>query len=117
MTTQTSGHALNAGGGNNDSLIPPGRAGYVADGDQDYWHALIDEKVAAKFLGLTKRTMQAFRQRGGGCRYIRISSRCLRYRRIDLKLWAEARVRTSTSDPGRGAQRRTSTSDVGSQRP
>ncbi len=64
----------------------------------DYWQALIDEKVAAAFLGLTERTMQAYRQKGGGCRYIRISSRCLRYRRIDLKLWAEARIRTSTSD-------------------
>ena len=69
----------------------------------DYWQALIDEKVAAAFLGLTKRTMQAYRHRGGGCRYIRISSRCLRYRRIDLRLWAEARMRTSTADPGKGA--------------
>ncbi len=69
----------------------------------DYWHALIDEKGAANFLKLTDRTMQAYRQKGGGPRYIRLSSRCLRYRRIDLRDWADARVRTSTSDPGREA--------------
>ena len=36
-------------------------------------------------------------------RYIAISSRCIRYRRIDLRAWSEARVRTSTSDPGQEA--------------
>ena len=69
----------------------------------DYWQALIDEKVAAAFLGLTERTMQAYRQKGGGPRYIRISSRCLRYRRADLRQWAEALLRNSTSDPGAAA--------------
>ncbi len=103
MTTRTSSHALNAGGGNNESLMPPGRAGYVGGGGQDYWHALIDEKAAAAFLGLTERTMQAYRQKGGGPKYIHLSSRCLRYRRIWLLEYAEARVRTSTSDPGKGA--------------
>ncbi len=68
----------------------------------DYWQALIGEKIAAAFLGLTDRTLQAYRQRGGGPRYVYISSRCLRYRRADLRAWAEARMRTSTSDPGRG---------------
>jgi predicted DNA-binding transcriptional regulator AlpA len=72
----------------------------AAPADPDYWHTLIDEKAAAEFLGLTDRTMQALRQRGGGPQYIALSSRCLRYRRIDLRKWAEARVRTSTSDPG-----------------
>ena len=69
-------------------------------GDTDYWYALIDEKAAADFLGLERRTIQGMRQRGGGPRYIRISSRCLRYRRADLREWAEARMRSSTSDPG-----------------
>ncbi len=69
----------------------------------DYWHALINEKAAASHLGLKVRTMQGFRYRGGGPRYVRISSRCLRYRRVDLRDWAEAQIRTSTSDPGKGA--------------
>ena len=69
----------------------------------DYWHTLIDERTAAKFLGVTDRSMQKWRQTGGGCRYIALSSRCLRYRRIDLREFAEARLRKSTSDPGQAA--------------
>ena len=105
------------GGGNNESLMPPGRSGYVADGCvvqgdglprgppdvSDYWHALINEREGGRFLGLTDRTLQSYRQRGSGPKYISISSRCLRYRRIDLKAWADARIRTSTSDPGQSA--------------
>ena len=68
--------------------------------DPDYWHRLIDEKAAADFLGLTDRTMQAMRQRGGGPKYVVISSRCLRYTRFGLRLWANSRLRSSTSDPG-----------------
>ncbi len=66
----------------------------------NYWQALINEKEAADFLGLSDRAMQKMRQTGGGAPFIRISSRCLRYRRIDLRTWAEARMRSSTSDPG-----------------
>ena len=71
--------------------------------DADYWHALIDEKAAADFLGVTARSMQKWRQTGGGCRYIALSSRCLRYRRIDLRDFALARLRKSTCDPGQAA--------------
>ncbi len=70
---------------------------------EEFWNSLINEKVAANYLGLTDRTMQALRQRGGGPRYIVISSRCIRYRRVDLKAWAETRMRSSTSDPGPAA--------------
>ena len=69
----------------------------------DYWNALVNEKVAAAFLGLTVRAVQSMRQRGDGARFIRISSRCIRYRRIDLKTWADARLRSSTSDSGEAA--------------
>ena len=51
----------------------------------NYWHALIDEKEAGRFLGLTDRTMQAYRHRGGGPRYIRLSSRCLRAMCLGLR--------------------------------
>lgn len=66
--------------------------------DPGYWHSLIDENESANFLDLTPRSMQAKRQRGGGPRFIRISARCIRYRRIDLKTWADALMRSSTSD-------------------
>ncbi len=77
--------------------VPPSDPGH------DYWNALVDEKVAAEFLDMTSRSMQAMRQRGGGPRFIRISARCIRYRRIDLKAYADARLRSSTSDPGLAA--------------
>ena len=65
------------------------------------WLALIDEKAAADFLNLKPRTLQDWRQRHStGPPYVRISSRCVKYRRIDLYRWAEARLRKSTSDPG-----------------
>ena len=71
-----------------------------APDDNDYWHALIDERCAAEFMGLSVRTLQGLRYRGGGPRFVRISSRCTKYRRTDLRAWAEARLRTSTSDMG-----------------
>ncbi len=69
----------------------------------DFWFQLIDEKAAAEFLNLTTRSMQAARQRGGGSRFIGISARCIRYRRIDLKAWADSLMRSSTRDPGQAA--------------
>ena len=61
---------------------------------------LLDERAAAQALGLTPRTLQAWRARGGGPPYVRVSSRCVRYRVVDLDAWAAVRVRTSTSDSG-----------------
>ena len=65
-----------------------------------YWYELIDEGLGAAFLDVTDRTMQAMRQRGDGPRFVRISSRCVKYRRVDLREYSEAQLRTSTSDPG-----------------
>ena len=75
----------------------------LPEADLAYWNALIDERAAGDFLGLAARTMQAIRQRGGGPKYISISARCIRYRRLDLRAWSEARLKTSTSDPGAAA--------------
>ena len=66
--------------------------------DLDYWNCLINEKAAAEFLGLTERAVQSMRQRGDGPRFIRLSSRCIRYTRLLLKSHADARLRMSTSD-------------------
>ena len=78
----------------------PKAATVISGRDNDYWQSLVNERDAGAFLGLTDRTMQALRQRGGGPKYILLSSRCIRYRRIDLRIWANARMRASTSDPG-----------------
>ena len=69
-------------------------------GDADYWFSLISEKEAASFLDLTDRTLQKYRQTGGGAKFCRLSARSIKYRRYDLRLWSEARLRASTSDPG-----------------
>ena len=66
----------------------------------DYWHSLINEGIAADFADLSKRTMQGFRQNGGGPKYIRISARCIRYTRAWLKDWADARSANSTAEYG-----------------
>ena len=59
---------------------------------------LLREKPAAKYMDLSVRTLQAWRHRGGGPRFIRISSRCIRYRKSDLDEWLESRRVRSTSE-------------------
>lgn len=59
--------------------------------------ALLDEAQAAQFLGVSPRALQAWRSRGGELPFVKISSRCIRYRRRDLVAWTEARLRSSTS--------------------
>ncbi len=62
--------------------------------------SLVRQEEAAIILGVTPRCLENWRHRGGGPSYVRISARCIRYRRSDLKSWVEERVRTSTSDRG-----------------
>lgn len=59
---------------------------------------LLSEAQASELFGVTPRALQAWRTRGGGPPFVRISSRCVRYRRRDLLLFAESRLRRSTSD-------------------
>lgn len=61
---------------------------------------LLSEKEAARILGFSHRTLQAWRVQGGGPAFIRVSTRCVRYRMEDLERWIADRVRTSTSDDG-----------------
>ncbi|MBI3247312.1 MAG: helix-turn-helix domain-containing protein [Deltaproteobacteria bacterium] len=60
--------------------------------------SLLSEAQASELLGVTPRCLQAWRQRGGGPQFVRVSSRCVRYRRRDLIAWAQARLRSSTSE-------------------
>jgi excisionase family DNA binding protein len=60
---------------------------------------ILDQKQAAHLLGLSPRTMEAWRLTAGGPRYIKVGGR-VRYRRSDLEAWLDTRRRTSTSDPG-----------------
>ncbi len=88
---------------------PPGSPGIGHNGPPSeidapaFWHELISETEAAKFLNLTTRSMQAMRQRGGGPPFFRLSARCIKYTRLRCKTWYDGRMRASTSDSGEAA--------------
>ena len=63
-------------------------------------HALITPPEAARLLNLSERALENWRHRGGGPRYVRVSGRCIRYRRGDILAWIGERLRVSTSDSG-----------------
>ena len=65
---------------------------------QNELQPLLTESEAAAFLNFTPRAMQAWRTRGGGPAYIRVSARAIRYRQEDIDRWLDERRRTSTSD-------------------
>ena len=64
---------------------------------------LLRQGEVAEILNLSPRTLEAWRHRGGGPRYVLLTPRCVRYRRADLVTWIEQRARTSTADRGRDA--------------
>ncbi len=68
----------------------------------DYWDGYINEHAAAGFVGFTVPFLQNLRHRGGGPPYSKIN-KSVRYTRRRLKIWADGRLRTSTSDPGQAA--------------
>ena len=61
--------------------------------------ALLYTVEAAFLLGLSPRTLEALRLRGGGPPYIQVTPKAVRYRRRALNAWLDARQRKSTSDP------------------
>ena len=59
--------------------------------------AALNENQAAEFLGLSVRTLQAWRVRGGGPSYVKIG-RAVRYRRRALVSYQESHTVSSTSE-------------------
>lgn len=60
----------------------------------------LTESQVAELLGLSPRTLQAWRYRGGHTpQFIKVG-RAVRYRLGDVKDWLRERQRRSTSDPG-----------------
>lgn len=62
--------------------------------------ALLFTAEAAFLLGLSARTLESLRLRGGGPTFIAVTSKAVRYRRRDIDAWVSAHRRLSTSDPG-----------------
>jgi len=60
--------------------------------------ALMNEVLAAEFIGVSRRTLQGWRLRGEGPRYHRISSRCIRYSRSLLQEWLRKTEISNTSE-------------------
>ncbi len=58
----------------------------------------VSEAEAAQILGLRPRTLQDWRFRGKGPKYLSYSGRAVRYRIADLAAFMESHVRTSTSE-------------------
>lgn len=56
-----------------------------------------DNVEAAKYLGLSPHTLNAYRVSGNGPRYLKIGSR-VRYRRVDLDEWLRERIVSNTSE-------------------
>jgi predicted DNA-binding transcriptional regulator AlpA len=73
---------------------------------------------AARFLGLSGRTLEKHRTYGTGPKYRKIGGRVV-YALDDLKTWADLGAKTSTSDPGAGtvfpAKRRAAAGTTASQ--
>jgi len=67
-------------------------------GDPDHLDRLINENEAAAFIGYSVRSLQGWRVKGGGPKFIKVSARSIRYRRRDLIEWADARLCSHTSE-------------------
>jgi len=55
----------------------------------------IDEKKASEFLGISPRTLQGYRSKGGGPKFAKIGARTVRYKIKDLINWTDKRDNTS----------------------
>jgi excisionase family DNA binding protein len=53
---------------------------------------------AARYLGVSKQFLEIARHRGGGPKFLKISSRMVRYKKSDLDEWMCSHRRESTSD-------------------
>lgn len=59
--------------------------------------AFLTTREAADYLGLKHNTLEAWRCRGDGPRFVKLG-RSVRYRQSDLDQWIESRTRSNTSE-------------------
>jgi hypothetical protein len=60
---------------------------------------VLDTRAAADFLGLSPRTLEGLRVKGGGIPFVKIGG-AVRYRLATLEAYLQQQERASTSDPG-----------------
>lgn len=66
--------------------------------DVDVSFPLLTEDETAEGLNLSTRTLQRFRQQGGGPPYVRLGERRVAYVPADVQTWVRSRVVASTSE-------------------
>ncbi|MBI4606434.1 MAG: helix-turn-helix domain-containing protein [Planctomycetes bacterium] len=76
--------------------LQTGKGGVAGDGDR-----LLRELEVADLINMSVRTVRDWRLTGAGPPFVRVSGRCVRYRRADLDSWIAARVVRSTSEASR----------------
>lgn len=59
----------------------------------------LDTIEAARYLGLQKTTLEAWRCRGDGPQFVKLG-RAVRYRQADLDAWIDSRIRQNTISDG-----------------
>jgi excisionase family DNA binding protein len=60
---------------------------------------LLNEKEVAEILGISVRTLQSWRVKGGELKFIRLG-RAVRYRQCDLDEFVQGNLNNSTSEAG-----------------
>jgi hypothetical protein len=65
-----------------------GQQGRLANGSISS-AGILNQEEAARFLHVQPRTLESWRQRRIGPRFIRYSLRCVRYRSQDLQAWLD----------------------------
>ena len=60
---------------------------------------LLNERQVAEITGMSVRSLQTWRLRGGGPPYVKLGT-AVRYRRGDIHAWLQCNLRSSTSDRG-----------------
>jgi predicted DNA-binding transcriptional regulator AlpA len=63
--------------------------------------ALLHGDAAAQWLGISRRTLDGWRSRAFGPKYLKVG-RVIRYRVIDLQLWLQSQERRHTHDTPSG---------------
>lgn len=60
-------------------------------------NTLIDERDLSRMLGVSVRTVQSWRVKGGGPVFLKINNRLVRYRQSDVDVWLISLTATNTS--------------------
>ena len=71
----------------------------MANPQTDQPQRLLRTQEAARFLGLSYRTLEKHRCYGTGPTFLKLGGRVV-YKLEELKSWADRGTRTSTNDPG-----------------